>query len=56
MSTILHLLSRSANQGDGLQQCLRHVSAGDAVVLLEEAVVESLTGSKTVETVAPISA
>ena len=45
MSAILHLLFRSARQGDGLEQCLLHVAAGDALVLLEEAVVESLEGS-----------
>ena len=33
MSAILHLLFRSARQGDGLEQCLLHVAAGDALVL-----------------------
>ena len=46
MSAILHLLSRSARQGDALQQCLDHIAAGDALVLLEEAVVEALQGSQ----------
>lgn len=49
MSAILHLLSRSARQGDGWQQCLLHVAAGDALVLLEEAVVEALAGGKEIE-------
>lgn len=48
MSAILHLLFRSARQGDGLEQCLLHVAAGDALVLLEEAVVESLHGSNNI--------
>ena len=48
MSAILHLLSRSARQGDGLQQLLLHVAPGDALVLLEEAVVEALDGTTNV--------
>jgi len=42
VTAILHLLSRSARQGDALQQCLLHVAAEDAILLLEEAVNEAL--------------
>lgn len=46
MTAILHLVSRSGNQGDTLEQCLMHAAAGDALVLLEEAVVEALASGK----------
>ena len=45
MTAILHLLSRSTRQGDAMQQCLLHVAAEDAILLLEEAVIEALADS-----------
>lgn len=52
MSAILHLLSRSARQGDALQQCLLHAAAEDAILLLEEAVIEALVDSRSVNRLA----
>jgi tRNA 2-thiouridine synthesizing protein B len=42
MNAILHLVFRSFTQGDGLILCLDHATDGDALVLLEEAVVNAL--------------
>jgi sulfur relay protein TusB/DsrH len=49
VSAILHLLSRSARQGDSLQQCVLHIGAGDALILLEEAVLEAVHDSHLID-------